>query len=254
MPCAAPLSQLFSRPQHRHTAPARAFSCTISMDFRTEDQDDMCKTLRVRWTIIPKIAPQPWVACGGCGGLRAFQSSGKIRLNANGRKLDAWLIYKCLTCERTWNRPIIERRNVRDIEPAVLDALQSNDRDWIRAESFNLDALRQKSLRVDEFAEVEIAKEMRHETTDWTKLAIELTVPVPTSTRLDRLLSSELKLSRAMLQALHADGMLRTDPEKADIMRRRIRNGTLVTIDLSREAGREQSWKPLATGDSAVER
>ncbi|MDR9771354.1 DUF1062 domain-containing protein [Rhizobium hidalgonense] len=254
MPCAAPLSQLFSRPQHRHTAPARAFSCTISMDFRTEDQDDMCKTLRVRWTIIPKIAPQPWVACSGCGGLRAFQSSGKIRLNANGRKLDAWLIYKCLTCERTWNRPIIERRNVRDIDPAVLDALQSNDRDWIRAESFNLDALRRKSLRVDEFAEVEIAKEMRHETADWTKLAIELTVPVPTSTRLDRLLASELKLSRATLQALHADGMLRTDPEKADIMRRRIRNGTLVTIDLSREAGREQSWKPLATGDSAVER
>ncbi|EJC79511.1 hypothetical protein Rleg4DRAFT_1104 [Rhizobium leguminosarum bv. trifolii WSM2297] len=213
----------------------------------------MCKTLRVRWTIIPKTAPQPWIACGGCGGLRAFQSSGKIRLNANGRKLDAWLIYKCLICERTWNRPIIERRNVRDIDPAILDALQSNDPDWIQAESFNLDALRHKSLRVDEFAEFEIAKEMQHETADWTKLAIELAVPVPTSTRLDRLLASELKLSRSRLQALHADGMLRTDPEKADILRRRIRNGTLVTIDLSVEAGHEQSWKLLATGDPAVE-
>ena len=92
-----------------------------------EDQDDMCDTFRVRWTIIPQIAPQPWIACSGCGGLRAFQSSGKIRLNANGRRLDAWLIYKCLACEKTWNRPIFERQTVRDISPAVLDALQSND-------------------------------------------------------------------------------------------------------------------------------
>ncbi len=250
---ATPLSQLFSHPQHRHTAPARVFSCTISVDFRTEDQNDMCKTLRVRWTIIPKTAPQPWIACGGCGGLRAFQSSGKIRLNANGRKLDAWLIYKCLTCERTWNRPILERRNVRDIGPAVLEALQSNDPHWIRAETFNLDALRHKSLRVDEFAEVEIAKEIQHETTNWTRLAIELTVPVATSTRLDRLLASELKLSRSKLQALHAEGMVRTDPEKADILRRRIRNRTVVTIDLSMETERERSWKPLATGNYAVE-
>jgi len=209
----------------------------------------MCNTLQVRWTIIPKTAPQPWIACGGCGGLRAFQSSGKIRLNANGRKLDAWLIYKCLTCERTWNRPIIERRNVRDIDPAILDALQSNDPDWIRAETFNLDALRHKSQRVDEFAEFEIAKEIQRETAHWTSLAIELIVPFPTSIRLDRLLASELKVSRSRLQALHDEGMVRTDPDRSDVMRRRIRNGTLIVIDLATQADREQSWKPLASGD-----
>ena len=209
----------------------------------------MCDMLQVRWTVTPKTAPQPWIACGGCGGLRAFQSSGKIRLNANGRKLDAWLIYKCLTCERTWNRPILERRNVRDIDPAVLDALQSNDPDWIRAETFNLDALRHRSQRVDEFAEFEIAKETLHEPANWTRLAIELAVPFPTSTRLDRLLASELTVSRSRLQALHAEGMVRADPERADILRRRIRHGTLVVIDLSTEAERRQSWKPLATGD-----
>ncbi|ANK85977.1 hypothetical protein AMJ97_CH02398 [Rhizobium sp. N1314] len=212
-----------------------------------EDQDDMCKTLRVRWTITPKTAPQPWIACGGCGGLRAFRSSGKIRLNANGRKLDAWLIYKCLICDRTWNRPIFERRNIRDVDPMILDALQSNDPDWIRAETFNLDALRRKSQRVDEFAEFEIAKEIRHETEGWTSLEIELTAPFPTSLRLDRLLAGELKMSRSRLQALHDRGLCRTEPERADIMRRRIMNGTLVTIDLATQAAREPFWKALAT-------
>ncbi len=137
----------------------------------------MCDSLRVRWTIVPQTAPQPWVACSRCGSLRAFQSSGKTRLNANGRKLDAWLIYKCLTCEKTWNRPIFERRNVRAIEPSVLEALQANDPQWIRAETFNLDALRRKSQRVDEFPECDVVKDVRHETRHWTKLEIELVGP-----------------------------------------------------------------------------
>ncbi len=208
----------------------------------------MCCSLRVRWTITPKTAPQPWIACGGCGGLRAFQSSGKIRLNANGRKLDAWLIYKCLACDKTWNRPLFERQNVRDIDPETLEALQSNDIKWIRMESFNLDALRRKSQRIDEFPEFEIAREVMRESADWTRLEIELLVPLPSGMRLDRLLATELKVSRTRLQTLHGKGLLRTNPARADVLRRRIRTGIEVMIDLAAVADRELSWGPLATG------
>lgn len=180
--------------------------------------------------------------------MRAFQSSDKIRLNANGRKLDAWLIYKCLVCDKTWNRPLFERRNVREIDPATLDALQSNDVKWIRAESFNLDALKRKSQRVDEFPEFEIAKEVLREAAGWTRLEIELAVPLPAGTRLDRLLASELELSRTRLQTLHEKGLLRTNSDPADILRRRIRTGIEVVIDLATVADRELSWGPLATG------
>lgn len=208
----------------------------------------MCNALRVRWTITPQTPPQPWIACSGCGGLRAFQSSGKIRLNANGRKLDAWLIYRCLACEKTWNRPIFERQTVRDINPIILEALQSNDPQWIRAEAFNLDALRRKSQRVDEFDDFHIEKTILHEADNWTTLEIELSVSFPTSTRLDRLLSSELQVSRSRLQKLHDAGIVQALPDRADAMRRRIRTGTRVAIDLSAEADREQSWRPLAAG------
>lgn len=211
--------------------PYGVFSRTTPVDFRTEDQDDMCDTLRVRWTITPQIAPQPWIACSGCGGLTAFQPSGKIRLNANGRKLDAWLIYKCVACDKTWNRPIFERQNVRDIDPAVLEALQSNDPDWLRAETFNLDALRRRSQRVDEFPEFDIRKEVLHEVPRWTKLEVELAVPVPVCTRLDRLLASELGVSRSRLQALDDAGVLRTSSDRADVLRRRIKNGMRVFVD-----------------------
>lgn len=180
--------------------------------------------------------------------MKAFKSSGKIRLNANGRKLDAWLIYKCVTCEKTWNRPIFERQNIRDIDPVVLEALQTNDPQWIRTETFNLEALRRKSQRVDEFPDFHIEKESLHETRDRTKLEIELIVPLAISIRLDRLLASELKVSRARLQTLLERGTLRVISDRAKIMRRRIQTGTLVEIDLSSESDREQLWRPLTMG------
>jgi hypothetical protein len=209
----------------------------------------MRKALQVRWTIIPKIAPQPWIMCSGCGGLRAFQSSDKIRLNANGRKLDAWLIYKCLTCDKSWNRPIFERQNVRDIDPAILEALRSNDPDWIYAEAFNLEVLRRSSHRIDEFAEFEIRKQVLREAPDWTLLEIELSVPFPTRLRLDRLLASELKISRSGLSALRENGLLRMRPDDRDIMRRRIRSGMWVTVDLTDLADGEPAWRSLVIGE-----
>jgi hypothetical protein len=211
----------------------------------------MCNALRVRWTIIPKFAPRPWIVCSGCGSLRAFQSSNKIRLNANGRKLDAWLVYKCMVCDKTWNRPIFERRNVRDIDPAVLEALQANDPDWIRGETFNLEALRRRSQRIEEYPEFEIRKERLCDAPDWQHLEIALSVPFPTSTRLDRLLASELGMSRPRLSVLHQSALLRTDPDRADILRRRIRTGIRVAVNRSALADGELVWKPPAIGETS---
>ncbi|MCZ7909007.1 DUF1062 domain-containing protein [Agrobacterium leguminum] len=208
----------------------------------------MCNVLRVQWTITPRTAPQPWIACSGCGDLRAFQASGKIRLNANGRKLDAWLIYRCLICDKSWNRPIFERQNVRDISPAVLEALQSNDPQWIRAETFNLDALRRKSQRVDEFPESDIDKQIRDEPPDWAAAEIDFVVPFQSGIRLDRLLASELRLSRSMLQKLQDGGLLRAQSDGSDLWRRRVKNGTRIVIERCDGFDPVHLWKS-ATAD-----
>jgi hypothetical protein len=208
----------------------------------------MCSILQVQWTLIPRHAPQPWIACSGCGGLKPFRTSGKARLNANGRKLDAWLIYKCTSCDKTWNRPIFERRGVRDIDPAVLEALQANDPVWLRAEAFNLDALKRKASRVDEFAEVDVEKAVLSDDVGWTELVIDLQVPLSSSLRLDRLLAAELPLSRSRLQALEESGALRVRSDRADALRRGVKAGTRITVDLSTEADRERTWRAAATG------
>ncbi|WFU03157.1 DUF1062 domain-containing protein [Rhizobium sp. CB3171] len=208
----------------------------------------MCNSLKVRWTINPRTAPQPWIACSGCGCPKPFKSSGKIRLNANGKKLDAWLVYKCVDCDKTWNRTLFERQTIRDLDPLVLEALQGNDSDWIRAREFDLDALRRKTQRIDEFADADVEKEMLSEPDRWTMLEIDLAVTLPFNVRLDRLLASELNVSRSRLQALHEDAKLRVHTDRADAMRRRIKNGSCIVIDLSDEADRHLIWKAAVLG------
>src|SRR4030095_12363499 len=89
----------------------------------------MSDVLCVQWTIIPANAPEPWLNCNRCRSAMPFRTSGKSRVNANGKRRDAWLIYKCTSCDSTWNRPIVERRHVSTIDPHILASLQANDRE-----------------------------------------------------------------------------------------------------------------------------
>jgi hypothetical protein len=103
-------------------------------------------------------------------------------------------------------------------------------------QTFNLEALRRRCQRVEEFPEFEVRKELLRDAPDWEHLQIELAVPFPTSTRLDRLLASELGISRTQLSALHQSALLRTNPDRPDILRRRIRTGIRVIVNRSRLA------------------
>ena len=210
----------------------------------------MCKTLRVRWTLTPLTAPRPWLACSGCGVPRALETTGKIRLNANGRKLDAWLIYACSSCEKTWNRPIFERQPLRAIELSFLARLQANDAELARAESFNLDALRRKALRIEESADVAIYKQVVNEMPGWTGIEIAMVAPHPVDLRLDRLLARELPLSRSGLPELERQGRLRIAPNHGGALRRRIGQGLIVILNITDAAERGDLWRAAAAGAS----
>lgn len=67
--------------------------------------------------------------CGGCGKKMAFVCSGKFRVNANGRRLDVWLIYRCERCGRTLNVPIYERVPPERLSPEIYEGFLENDRE-----------------------------------------------------------------------------------------------------------------------------
>lgn len=188
----------------------------------------MSVSLCVRWTVTPLTAPEPILPCPGCGSARPFRSSGKFRLNANGKQLDAWLIYKCTSCGATWNRPILERVTVRKIDPAVLQALHANDPNHADTIAFDLHQLRRHAPKVREVADVQVQRQVLLEGSgSWSQLDILFAVPVPTAVRTDRLLAQELQISRSKVLAF-ANAKTRRQ------LRRPVRDGMRITI--SREA------------------
>lgn len=187
----------------------------------------MSDVLRVQWTIIPATAPEPWLNCNRCRGTTRFRTSGKIRLNANGKRLDAWLIYRCTSCNNTWNRPILERRHVSTIDPHLLASLQANDPELSRRLAF--EKLR-RNLKMEHFDDATVRKEVVSESARPTcRLEIVCVVPETTGLRVDRLLSTELRLSRSRIQSLQHTGHLQASPEG---LRRPLRNGLHVRIEL----------------------
>ena len=75
-----------------------------------------------RWEIHQDGVPALRRFCPGYGCERPFVSSGKFRMNANGRRLDVWLIYKCPACGTTWNMEVVARTPVSELSPGRLRA------------------------------------------------------------------------------------------------------------------------------------
>jgi len=199
----------------------------------------MSGLLRIRWAIAPQISPRPHIDCNRCGGVRPFRSSGKFRVNANGKRIDAWLIYRCANCDNSWNFAIFERCNRRDVEPALLAALENNDPALARRHAFDTTALRGRIGRVEEFPDVAVQRHVLEGMPENTTLLdLRLSLEMPVSLRLDRLLAGELGISRSRLQGWQERRLLGIDPDGARALRKPPRDGMGVRIDLSGETDR----------------
>jgi len=196
----------------------------------------MSGLLRIHWAITPRIAPRPLINCNRCGGTRPYRCSEKFRVNANGKRIDVWLIYRCIDCDNSWNLGILERCNRRDIAPALLAALEGNDPALARRHAFDAAALRSGIGRVEEFSEVAVRKRVldsRPENT--TALELQFELEMPASLRLDRLLAGELGISRSRLQAWEEKRLLVVEPDGVRALRRPVREGTVLLVDLGGE-------------------
>lgn len=58
-----------------------------------------------------------WIikSCPKCGRKTHYRNTKKFRVNANGNKLDVWLIYQCAECKHTLNLAVYERKKVSSI-------------------------------------------------------------------------------------------------------------------------------------------
>ena len=182
----------------------------------------------VTWRILPQRTPRVVRACPRCGGPRAFASSDRFRINASGRKLDVWLIYRCAVCDFTWNLTVVERATPETIGAAQLAAYHHNDAALARSCAFDAVLLRRAGARLEPATPVRVergALPVGH-------AAVRLALPFPVQIRLDRLLAQELGVSRSRLPDL---------VDAARALRRPVFDGQLVL--LAAQAG---TWDKMA--------
>ncbi|MFE1591309.1 DUF1062 domain-containing protein [Nocardia sp. NPDC058705] len=76
--------------------------------------------------VAPTCLPLVHRRCHACASER-FRASNRIRINANHKLIDAWLLAHCITCGDTTKLSVLERVNVRSIRPELLGRMHDND-------------------------------------------------------------------------------------------------------------------------------
>lgn len=130
-------------------------------------------------------------------------------MNANGNRLDAWLIYRCPICGRRWNRAVFHRRPVAEFGKDILERLQTNDQDLAERISRSRDfvaGLRTHTATEHFTVDLNVDGKLGHLAKHATLL---IRNPSKCEARLDRLLANGLKLSRKEVASLFECGAMR---------------------------------------------
>ena len=80
------------------------------------------------WEI--KVLNTPFLnkKCHRCSN-SSFYCSDKFRLNAQKKKIDIWLIYKCSNCDSTYNMRISSRKKAELIDKGLFEKFTANDKE-----------------------------------------------------------------------------------------------------------------------------
>lgn len=104
---------------------------------------------KIEYEIVPTESFTVIRGCSGCGRKTYFKNTKKFRINANGSKLDVWLIYQCEKCKHTFNLTIYERQNVSAIPRDEYSRFLDNDEQLAEMYGRNLQLFRQNRAEVD---------------------------------------------------------------------------------------------------------
>lgn len=189
------------------------------------------------WTISGGTLPRPLLNCSRCDARRPFESSGRFRLNANGKRLDAWLVYRCAVCGASWNRTIFERTPRSALDAATLDALHANDPALAAAIAADAAGLRRWTDRIEAARDCSIEPNLpgaRSGDDDATRLSIRIAVAATVQApRADRMIAAGLGISRTRVEAMLGEGRVGLSAQGRRGLRRPVADGALLTVDLA---------------------
>jgi hypothetical protein len=156
------------------------------------------------WTVQPE-SPRVVRWCPRCCEKARFVSSGRFRVNAQGRRLDVWLIYKCERCEETWKLEVLARVSPEEIPEARYLAFLQNDSAEAQRVASNAALLQRAGVSVVSGGEFSL---QRPPVVAGRAVSVVLRCPAPQGPRLDTLLARGLGVPRSLPARWLAAGWL----------------------------------------------
>jgi hypothetical protein len=130
-------------------------------------------------------------------------------VNAQKRRIDVWLIYRCCECNDTWNCEVIDRAVPEQIGPEALDRFHQNDAGEARRRAFDFAAITRLGVELERSIPYVLerpALSLDH----LVRVEIELLDPI--RVRLDALLARALAVSRGRVLEWLERGEIQADP------------------------------------------
>ena len=87
--------------------------------------------------------------CATCDKKTSFHNSKRFRVNANGNKVDVWLIYNCEKCKHTLNLSVYERKNPHHIDSTEYKQFLENDEELAKEYGKNKSFFNQNKAEID---------------------------------------------------------------------------------------------------------
>lgn len=167
----------------------------------------MENTYTNHWHITPVGLPAVIRRCPKCGVKKTFINTERIRVNANKRCLDVWMIFQCHHCKATWNKTIFERISPTALSKAHLEALTVSDPALVKAYSFDMGLYgKQDELDLSPVHYDMVEKSRGH--IDKGHMAIKFTAEYALTLTLARAIRQCYGLSASQLKKLEATGAI----------------------------------------------
>lgn len=167
----------------------------------------------IKWTIQYDRPPAPVRYCKKCNTRQEFISSGQFRVNAQGKYLDIWLIYKCSCCSSTWNAAIYSRVNPGSLPTGLLSRFHGNDPSLAMQYAMDTGFLRQNGTVIQlpsyhvEGQVLQLA-DSPASADPASSIVLLIDNPYPLPVRVHAILKSKLHLSQRRLDQLTDSGRI----------------------------------------------
>lgn len=194
---------------------------------------------KIEYEMIPKDSFSVIRGCARCGRKTHFTNTEKFRVNANGNKLDVWLIYQCEECKHTLNLAICERQKVSSIPKGEYQRFLDNDEELARRYGTDLQLFQKNKAEIDfEKVSVDFVKKYDAEENGGCgslekDIIITIHNPYKLKLRSEKQIAMVLEMSRSQVKSMMEQGELELETQLPQQISFRIKGVNVIRKEIA---------------------